>query len=158
MRHSAAVSAATILVILTIAASFASGLVQRPAKGSVVAKVNGAVTIKKNTKSVNRNGLVLPWYDEHNEVDEVVMKSVEAMVEEKENERRRRLNHRNPVNSNSNKGRKKNPSSRHWGSNKPKKGDEAPVGKERIFGGWNLNPHEFPWMVKIKVGMRRLSR
>ena len=26
--------------------------------------------------------------------------------------------------------------------------DEA---QERIFHGWQLEPHEFPWMVKIKV-------
>ena len=24
---------------------------------------------------------------------------------------------------------------------------------ERIFRGWELSPHEFPWMVKIKVGL-----
>ena len=24
---------------------------------------------------------------------------------------------------------------------------------DRIYRGWHLNPHEFPWMVKIKVGL-----
>ena len=30
-------------------------------------------------------------------------------------------------------------------------GDNGP--KDRIHKGWDLEPHEFPWMVKIKVGI-----
>ena len=28
---------------------------------------------------------------------------------------------------------------------------------DRIFRGWQMNPHEFPWMVKIKVGLNIVS-
>ena len=29
---------------------------------------------------------------------------------------------------------------------------QTPGAMARIHGGWHLEPHEFPWMVKIKVG------
>ena len=41
---------------------------------------------------------------------------------------------------------------------RPGEGGGGTEAQERIFRGWELQPHEFPWMVKIKVSTYRLEK
>ena len=154
-----------IWVITTTVLVRVTGLVQRPSSAvfSSSSSSSSSGEHEAQDRRDNFGGLILPWY-EHNEIhDEDFSASTKRdqmlddsqMLERKRRRRRRRRrkNHQQLQPSSQMKTR-----SRHHNYNNNYRHHEAPAPQERIFGGWDLNPHEFPWMVKIKVRRSRRAR